>query len=307
MKPQHHLLPVDSRAPAPQAVSAQGIFIHDSHGKRYIDGCCGALVANIGHGLTEIAAAMARQTADLSYVYRVHFANPTGEALAARYCQLTDPPMGSAIFVNSGSEATETAVKLARAFHLARGQERRHQIISRWQSYHGITMGALSWTGLTARRADYQPYLKGCVHIPPAYCYRCWFGRNPDSCDLECAHALENAILTEGADTVSAFIIEPVVGSALAAATPPAEYFRVVRDICTRHGVLLIFDEVMTGAGRTGGRFFASDHLPGKPDILAFGKGVGGGYYPLGGALVSPVVADVLNDGPGGFTANQSH
>ncbi|MGW8186346.1 MAG: aminotransferase family protein, partial [Desulfobacterales bacterium] len=179
--------------------------------------------------------------------------------------------------------------------------------ISRWQSYHGITMGALSWSGFTARRADYQPYLIGSVHIPPAYCYRCWFGREPETCGFECAHALENAIHTEGPETVSAFIAEPISGTSLAAARPPAEYFRIVADICDRHGVLFIAEEVMTGAGRTGGRFFASDHFPGRPDLIVFGKGVSGGYYPLAGVLVSREMAEIMAAGSGIFAASQSH
>ncbi len=291
----------------PVAVKGEGIYIYDSEGRRYLDGCSGALVANFGHGVGEIARAMASQAETLPFVYRNHFSSPAAEALADRFCSLTREPMGGAYFTNSGSEATETAVKLARVHHLASGENARYKIISRWQSYHGITMGALSWSGLTSRRIAYQPYLKDCVHIPPAYCYRCWFGCTPDSCGLECAHALENAILTEGPDTVAAFMAEPVVGAALAAALPPDEYFQVIREICDRHGVLYIAEEVMTGAGRTGGKFFASDHFPAQPDIIAFGKGVGGGYYPLAGALVSPDVFETIASGPGSFAASQSH
>jgi len=291
----------------PLAVKGEGIYLYDSEGRRYLDGCSGALVANIGHGVGEIARAMASQAETLSFVYRNHFSSPAAEALADRFCRLTRAPMGGAFFTNSGSEATETAVKLARVHHLAAGENARYKIISRWQSYHGITMGALSWSGLTSRRVAYQPYLKDGVHIPPAYCYRCWFGCTPDACDLQCAHALENAILTEGPATVSAFMAEPVVGAALAAAFPPAGYFQVIRDICSRYGVLYIAEEVMTGAGRTGGRFFASDHFPAHPDIIAFGKGVGGGYYPLGGALVSPHIVETIAAGPGSFATSQSH
>jgi adenosylmethionine-8-amino-7-oxononanoate aminotransferase len=168
-------------------------------------------------------------------------------------------------------------------------------------------MGALAWSGFVARRADYQPYLKDFVHIAPAYCYRCWFGKEPETCGLECAHALENAILTEGPETVAAFMAEPVSGSSLAAACPPAKYFGIVREICDRYGVLYIAEEVMTGAGRTGGKFFAGDHFPGRPDIIAFGKGVGGGYYPLAGALISRETAETIAAGSGSFAAGQSY
>ncbi len=306
---QHHrhLINLDLTRPFPQAAKAEGIYVHDSDGKRYLDGCSGVLVANLGYGVPEIAQAMTEQAERLPFVYRKHFSSPVAERLAERFCRLTQEPMGAAYFTNSGSEAVEAAVKLARVRHLAAGEGTRHKIISRWQSYHGVTMGALSWSGLTARRADYQPYLKDSVHIPPAYCYRCWFEAEPRTCGLKCARALETAISTEGPETVAAFMAEPVAGAALAAACPPAEYFEVIREICDRHGVLFIAEEVMTGAGRTGGRFFASDHFPGRPDIIAFGKGVGGGYYPLAGALVSRDVAQTIADGVGGFAASQSH
>lgn len=307
MSNRQHLINLQLKKTFPVAVRGEGIYLYDSEGRRYIDGCSGALVANLGHGVSKIARAMASQAEKLPFVYRNHFSSPAAEALADRFCSLTHEPMAGAYFTNSGSEATETAVKLARVHHLAAGENDRHKIISRWQSYHGITMGALSWSGLTSRRTAYQPYLKDCVHIPPAYCYRCWFGHSPDACALECAHALENAILTEGPTSVSAFMAEPVVGAALAAALPPDEYFRVIRDICDRYGVLYIAEEVMTGAGRTGGKFFASDHFPARPDIIAFGKGAGGGYYPLAGALVSADVFETIASGPGSFAASQSH
>jgi adenosylmethionine-8-amino-7-oxononanoate aminotransferase len=301
------LINYDLKSFFPRAVKGEGVYLYDSDGKRYLDGCGGALVVNFGHQVPEIAQAMIRQAQSLAYVYRFHFSCPAAEDLAARYCRLTDVPMGRVFFTNSGSEATEMAVKLARTRHLAAGEPERYKIISRWPSYHGITMGALAWSGYTARRADYQPYLKEFVHIPPAYCYRCWFGLEPQTCRLTCARALEDAVLTEGPGTVAAFIAEPVVGSALGAACPPPEYFRVIREICDRYGVLYIAEEVMTGAGRTGGKFFASDHFSGRPDVIVFGKGVGGGYYPLAGALISQEMAETLTAGVGSFSAGQSH
>ena len=307
MNRKDKLINCDLNKEFPQAGAGEGIYLFDTQGRRYIDGCSGALVANLGHGLEQIGRAMTDQMGRLSYVYRYHFSSPAAEELAQRYCNLTETPMGGVYFANSGSEANEVAVKLARVRHLAAGERGRHKIVSRWQSYHGITMGALAWTGMPARRADFDDYLGGGVHIPPAYCYRCWFGGEPGSCSLECARALETALLGEGPETVAAFLIEPVVGAALAAAVPPAEYFREIREICDRYGVLFIVDEVMTGAGRTGGRFFASDHFAGRPDIIAFGKGVGGGYYPLAGALVSQETAETMASGPGGYSAGQSY
>lgn len=215
--------------------------------------------------------------------------------------------MSGAFFSNSGSEATEAAVKLARTYWLSTGQSQRYKVISRWQSYHGITMGALSWTGVTLRRKDFQPYLKESFHIPPAYCYRCWFGKSPGTCDLDCAGALEDAILAEGPETIAAFMAEPVVGTSISGAVPPYEYFTRIRQICDRYEVLYIADEVMTGAGRTGDVFFASDHFNAKPDIIAFGKGVGAGYYPLAGVLCNQLIIETISRGEGMYAASQSH
>lgn len=290
----------------PQAVRGEGVYLFDPLGNRYLDACSGALVANLGHGRPEIIRAMADQAEELAYVYRYHFSSPAAEKLAERYCRLTDRPMGAVYFTNSGSEATEAAVKLARTAHLAAGRPDKFKIISRWYSYHGVTMAALNWSGFPARRADYEPYLPDSRHIPAAYCYRCAFNRTPDACNLECARALETTIQSEGADTVAAFIAEPVSGSSLAAARPPEGYFKIIREICDKYDVYFIAEEVMTGAGRTGGKFFASDHFPGRPDIIAFGKGVGGGYYPLAGAMISPELARTITQGRGGFTAGQS-
>ncbi len=307
MSLQNRLVTQDLNRTYPRIVRGEGVYLFDQEGKRYLDGCSGALVANYGHSAQEIVAAMKEQAGRLSYVYRFHFSTPAAEELAARCCRLTDEPMGRVYFTNSGSEAIETAVKLVRTRHIRAGESGRHKIVSRWQSYHGITMGALAWSGFAARRSDFQPLFRDSVHIPPAYCYRCWFGRDPQSCGLECAQALENAVLEEGPDTVAAFIAEPVVGSALAAAVPPADYFGRIREICDRHGILFIADEVMTGAGRTGGKFFASDRFPGRPDVIAFGKGIGGGYYPLAGAMINRETAETIAEGPGTFAAGQSY
>jgi adenosylmethionine-8-amino-7-oxononanoate aminotransferase len=304
---KQYLLNVDLNRDFPQAVRGQGIHLYDADGKQYLDGCSGALVANIGHGVSEIIEAMKKQAESLAYVYRVHFSSPAAEELASRLCHMADKPLDRVYFTNSGSEAAEMAVKLARMRHLAAGEHGRYKIISRWQSYHGITMGALSWSGITSRRAEYQDYFKEFVHIPPAYCYRCWYGLSSKACQLECARALENAILTEGPTTISAFIAEPVVGAALAAAVPPARYFQAIRDICDRYGVLFITDDIMTGAGRTGGKYFASDHFSGQPDMVLFGKGVGGGYYPVAGVLITKAVGDVISAGSGHFVPSQSH
>lgn len=289
----------------PSICRAEGIYLHDTAGRKYIDASGGPILCNLGHGLEEMAAVMAEQARQVSFVHRIDFTNPPLEEAAARLCAATGGDMARVFFVSGGSEATEIGVKLARKFHLDSGQRDRFRVISRWQSYHGSTMGALSWTGFTSRRADFTPYLHDFSHIPPAYCYRCWFGRRPESCDLECAQALENEIMCLGPETVAAFLIEPVSGMSLCAATPPAAYFQRVREICDRHGVLLMLDEVMTGAGRTG-KMFAYEHFGVTPDILALGKGLGGGYFPIGAAAVTERVFRTMADNSGLFGAGHS-
>ena len=283
----------------PVAERAEGVYIYGQGGQRWLDGCGGSIVVNIGHGVKEIGRAMAEQAAKAAFIYRMHYATERTETLADRLCAKTDGLMNRAFFVSSGSEATESAVKIARKYHLARGEAGRYKVVSRWQSYHGMTMGALSWSGHTGRRSDYQLLFKDTPHIAPAYCYRCWFGAEPGSCDLPCAQALENTILTEGPGTVAAFIAEPVVGAALGAAAPPAGYFKKIREICSKYGVVMIMDEVMTGAGRTG-KFFATEHFGVAPDLIAFAKGVSGGYFPVGGVLLSAKVTEAIEQG-GGF------
>jgi adenosylmethionine-8-amino-7-oxononanoate aminotransferase len=194
---------------------------------------------------------------------------------------------------------------LARKYQIDAGFASKYAVISRWQSYHGSTNGALSWSGFTSRRADFLPYLRDFSHIPPAYCYRCWYGQKSETCDLQCADALENEILCMGPETVSAFIAEPVSGTSLCAARPPAEYFRRVRSICDKYGVLLILDEVMSGMGRTG-KYFAHEHFGVLPDIMALGKGVSGGYFPLAGAMCTAKVTDTIAEKSGIFGVGHS-
>jgi adenosylmethionine-8-amino-7-oxononanoate aminotransferase len=208
--------------------------------------------------------------------------------------------MDKAFFVSGGSEATELCVKLARKYHLDNGEPSRYKVISRWHAYHGMTNGALSWSGMYNRRKDYQPYLRDFYHIAPAYCYRCWFHLTPESCDLECAHTLDDIIQIEGPETVSAFIAEPISGTSLCAAVPREGYFEKIREICDRYGVLVILDEVMNGFGRTG-KMFAHQHFNVTPDILAIGKGLSGGYYAIAGAMINAKMADTIADNSGNF------
>jgi len=264
----------------PLAVRGEGVYLWDADGRRYIDASGGAAVVNIGHGVNEVAQAMAAQAAAVAYVHGTMFTTPAleqyGERLAA-HVPLDDPRF---YYMASGSEAVETAIKFARQAQVARGAPAREVIISRWGSYHGATLGALAVTGRTAMRTLFTPLFLDQPHIPPPYCYRCPFGAAYPECDLACARALETEIRRQGPGRVAAFVAEPVGGATLGAVVPPDGYWQLVREICQRYDVLLIADEVMTGFGRTG-RWFAVEHWGVQPDMLTVGKGATGGYAPF--------------------------
>jgi adenosylmethionine-8-amino-7-oxononanoate aminotransferase len=281
MKPlSSHVFHRQFQRPLPVAVTAEGVWIEDADGKRYLDASGGPLVVNVGHGREEIARALHHQIMTVDYVHPTMFTTGPVEELARRLAEKAPPDIERFYFMSSGSEAVETAVKLARQIHLAHGRSQRFRLISRWGSYHGLTLGALSATGKPAFRAPFTPMLIDVVHIPAPYCYRCAFGlRHPD-CGLRCADALEVALHQAGTDTVSAFLAETVSGATIAAVPPPPGYFRKIREICNRYGILLILDEVLCGLGRTG-RWFASEHFDVIPDIVTLGKGLGGGAVAL--------------------------
>lgn len=284
---------------------AQGVYLYDDRGNQYLDASGGPVLCNLGHGIEEMARVIGDQAGRLSYVHRIDFTNPPLEEAAAKVCRATGHAMDKVFFVSGGTEAVEIGVKIARKYHLDNGNPSKHRVISRWQSYHGSTSGALAWTGNTGRRSDFLPYLHDYTHIPPAYCYRCWFNRTPDSCDLECATALENEIMCLGPENVSVFLAEPVPGMSLCAAVPAQGYFERIREICDRFDVLLMFDEVMTGMGRTG-KMFAYEHFNVVPDILALGKGLGGGYFPIGAVAVPEYIHKQIADNSGMFGAGHS-
>ena len=285
----------------PCMVRGEGIHLFDSDGKRYIDGASGsALVCNIGHGVREIAAVLAEQAGVLAYNPFHCSRSEAYDQMAEGLLALAPAGFGTVFSVSSGSEAVENAVKFARQHHVALEQPSRSIVISRWQSYHGNTLGALAYSGLTGRRRKHAPALHGVIHIPPAFCYRCPFEKTHPGCGLLCARALETAILQEGPENVSAFIAEPVVGAALGGAPAPPGYFQKVREICSRHGVLFIADEVMCGLGRTGTNF-AIDHWGVAPDLIAIGKGMGSGYFPMAACLLSDAVVNAVAERKGAF------
>jgi len=283
----------------------EGIYLYDTNGKRYIDASSGPLTCSLGHGVKEIAETMKAQAEKTAFVYRVDFTTPELEECCSRICEKTDYIMNKVFMVSGGSEATEIAIKLARKYHIENGNPSKFKIISRWLSYHGSTMGALAMSGFPYRRADYVPYLTGTYHIAPGYCYRCWFHKEPETCNLECAQALENEIMMQGPETVAAFIAEPFSGMSLCAAAPRRDYFKKIREICDKYDVLLIMDEVMTGFGRTG-KFFAYEYYDTTPDLMALGKGIAGGYFPLGAVAVTSRVIDAIAQGSGIFGAGHT-
>ena len=301
-----HILGFYLNRQTPSIVKAEGIYLFDDKGNRIIDASGGAIVCSIGHGVAEIAEVAAEQMKRVAYVFRRAFQSPELEAAAGRICEATNGDMERVFFVSGGSEATETAVKLARKYHLDNGNSSKFRVISRWQSYHGATMGAISWSGFTSRRADFTPYLNDHVHLPPTYCYRCWYGKMPDTCGLECAQALENEILCLGPETVSAYIAEPVSGHALAGAFPPDEHFKLIRQICDKYDVLMILDEVMNGVGRTG-KWFAYQHHGAVPDIIALAKGMSAGYYPVGAAAMRAKIYNTIAANSGIFGSGHTY
>lgn len=291
------------RSPAktyPKAVRGEGVYIYDSDGKRYLDGSAGALVVNIGHGVRRIADVMAEQCRTLAFAHGSQFTTEPLERLAALVADMAPGDLDHVYFTSGGSEATETALKLARQYHLERGKSRKYKVIARWNSYHGNTMGALSMSGNVARRRAYTPLLLDFPHIAPAHCYRCPFASSHPDCDLMCAGALETEILRQGAENISAFIAEPVVGATMGAVSAPPGYFQRIREICDRHDVLFIADEVMCGCGRTG-KDFAIQHWGVTPDILVTAKGMSSGYAPLAATIVKKEIHETFQKGSGRF------
>jgi adenosylmethionine-8-amino-7-oxononanoate aminotransferase len=289
----------DSADP-PVAVRAQGSTIVDDRGREYLDAAGGAVVVGIGHGRREIADAIAEQAATLAYAHGSAFTTEPLERYAeevAQYLPVEDP----AIYpVSGGSEAIETALKLARATQLARGETERWLVFARWGSYHGNTLGALDLSGRRPLRRPYEGWLGRFRHVSAAYPYR---GDDPGAQALgttqELVDELDRAFTTAGPGTVAAFVGEPIVGAALGAVEPPDGYWPAIADVCRKHGALLIADEVMTGFGRTGA-WFGMSHYRVKPDLLVAAKGATSGYWPFGFVAASGEVHDAVT-GAGSF------
>ncbi len=295
-----HVFPRRVDPPLPVAVKADGVWIEDKDGNRYLDASGGAIVVNAGHGRKEIAQAVYDQILAYDYIHPTMFTTPAAEALATALATHAPEGIDRFYFLSGGSEAVEAAIKLARQIHLANRRPEKFRLISRWKSYHGLTLGALSAMGRTAFRTPYAPMLADAVHIPPPYCLRCSYGLTFPDCGLRCALALEETILNLGPETVSAFIAETVSGGTLAAYPPPAGYLETIREICDAYDVLLILDEVLCGMGRTG-RWFACQHDGVVPDLITLGKGLAGGTVPLSAVGVKGVHFDMVYADGGGF------
>jgi adenosylmethionine-8-amino-7-oxononanoate aminotransferase len=283
----------------PTAVKAEGVWITDADGRRYLDGAGGAIVLNLGHGDTALIEAATAQLAKTQYVHGTAFTTPALETYADEVSELLPMSDGRIYPVSGGSEAVETALKLARTYHLARGEGTRTSVIARRTSYHGNTLGALDASGKEPLRKPYTPWLGRFLHAPAADEYRCENPAHPDGCDRWHAGELERMIQHAGSETVAAFIAEPVAGATLGAAVPCEGYWQAVVETCRRHGILVIADEVMTGFGRTG-RWFGVDNWDVQPDILTAGKGCTSGYVPFGFTAASAAVYDTV--APNGFT-----
>jgi adenosylmethionine-8-amino-7-oxononanoate aminotransferase len=273
-------------AEVPIIERGEGCYVYDSHGKRYLDGLSALYCVNVGHGRAELGKAAAEQAKQLGFYTNWSYAHPRSIELAARLAELAPGDLNRVFFVSGGSEAVESAWKLAKAYHAACGEPRKHKIVSRQLAYHGTSMGALTVTGLPPLREPFEPLTPGGHHVPNTNSYR-WA---EDREELWAAEAIEEAILFEGPRTVAAVILEPVQNGG-GCLVPQDGYFQRVREICDRHNVLLISDEVICGFGRLG-RWFGCQRFDARPDILTCAKGMTSAYAPMGAVITSDRVAE---------------
>ena len=298
MKPESHLF-YQTRSRRPVLAEARGVYMWDVDGKRYLDGSSGAMVSNIGHSNPRVLDAMRRQMEKSTFGYRLHFETEPSEQLATKVASLSPAGMEKVFFVSGGSEAVESAIKLARQYAVTVGQASRWKVISRDPSYHGSTLGALALTGYAPLSDPFLPMMQAMPKIPAPRAYLDGLDIDDPATGAHYAGMLEAKILAEGSDTVLAFILEPIGGASTGALVPPAGYMQAVREICDRYGVLLIHDEVMSGGGRTG-KFMGAEHYGVEPDIIAISKGFGAGYAPLGAMIAQDRLIDPVLDA-GGF------
>jgi adenosylmethionine-8-amino-7-oxononanoate aminotransferase len=285
----------------PTAVAGKGIEVIDAEGRRYIDASGGAAVSCLGHGHPAVIAALHAQLDRMPYAHTSFFTSEVAERLADRLVEDAPAGLSHVYFTSGGSESIEAALKMARQYFVEAGQPQRRHVIARRQSYHGNTLGALATGGNEWRRAPFRPLLIETHHIDPCFAYRLQEpGESDEDYAARAAQALEDKILELGPETVAAFVAETVVGATMGAVPPVADYFKRIRAICDRHGVLLILDEVMCGMGRTG-TLHACTQEGIAPDLMTIAKGLGGGYQPIGAVLLSRHLFDAFSQGSGFF------
>ncbi len=285
----------------PTAVSGRGVYLRDSEGKDYIDASGGAAVSCLGHGHPDVIEAMRNQLEQLAYAHTSFFTTEVAEQLAAHLVRHAPPGMTHAYFVSGGSEGVEAALKMGRQYFVEIGQPRRGRFIARRQSYHGNTLGALAVGGNAWRRAQFAPLLIDVEHVSPCYEYRDRTpGETPEQYGERLAQELDDTIRRVGPDEVIAFVAETVGGATAGVLTPVPGYFRRVREVCDRYGVLLILDEVMSGMGRCG-TLHACEAEGVTPDLLVIAKGLGGGYQPIGAVLAQGRIVEAMRQGSGFF------
>ncbi|MEO1778930.1 MAG: aspartate aminotransferase family protein [Pseudomonadota bacterium] len=295
-----HVFPRNSKSPPPMVARGEGAYLYDPAGKAYLN-CGDAAVSCLGHSDPHVTAAIKAQLDQVAFAHTGYFTSDPAERLADRLVAAAPDGLDRVYFVSGGSEAMEAALKLARQYFIEIGQPKRHRVIARRQSYHGNTLGALATGGNAARRAPFAPMLMDVSHVSPCYAYR---DQNDGETDAQYVERLitelENDIHEKGAETIMAFVAEPVVGATLGAVPPVGDYFRRVRQVCDAHGFLLILDEVMCGMGRTGTLFAAAQYGV-RPDMCAIAKGLGAGYQPIGAMMCSAAIHDTIRDGSGFF------
>ena len=296
-----HILHRSANAVYPVAVSGSGLEIVDAHGRRYLDASGGAAVSCLGNGHPDVIAALHRQLDALAYAHTAFFTTEPAERLADRLVENAPAGIDHVYLVSGGSEAMEAALKMARQYFVETGEPQRNAIVARRQSYHGNTLGALATGGNAWRRAQFEPLLIETHHIDPCYAYRLQRDGESDAAYAErAARALEDKLLELGPDRVIAFVAETVVGATAGAVPPVADYFKRIRAICDRYGVLLILDEVMCGMGRTGS-LHACEQEGVAPDLMTIAKGLGGGYQPIGAVLLTRRIFEAFANGSGAF------
>src|SRR5882672_8388915 len=271
---------------------ADGVHYWDVNGKRYLDALSGIYVVSVGHNNRRVIDAIRAQFETLHFSPPMHGTNPVAVQLANLLAELAPGDLDAVKFQCGGSEVTEAAIKLARQYHKLTGNPGKSKVIGRYFSWHGSTLGSLSASGLKSRKTVNEPLAPGFLHVFPPTCYRCPFGKSYPDCGITCATIIENVIEMEDPATVAAIIVEPI-GHTGGIIDPPEEYLPLLREICDRHNVLLIFDEIITGIGRTG-RMFAAETFGVTPDVLCVAKGLGGGYAPLSAMICKKSIADAF-------------